>query len=199
MQRILIFLLLLVNSLNAFSQQSDTLNYVIIVKKDTIGILTAIKNTFPDSSINYDVISRAQYQFLFSFKISFDYFTRFDPDGYVSKTDFIYKFNGKVKEENKSERNNSGYDIYMEGKYIKTVQGLYPQSALSMYFQEPDLTKPILSERFLEPIKIEPVNEHEYRVEFPTEDVNYYHYKNGVCVKIVIDLTVTNMEIRLLD
>jgi len=199
MLRFLILLFGLVIGLNAFSQQSDTLNYVIIVKKDTIGKLTAIKKTFADSSINYDVISRAKYQFLFSFNISFDYFTRFGSDGYVSQTDFVYKFNGKVKEENKSERNNSGYDIYMEGKYIKTVQGLYPQSALSMYFHEPDVTKPILSERFLEPIKIEPVNEHEYKVEFPTDDVNYYHYKNGVCVKILIDLTVTDMEIRLMD
>jgi hypothetical protein len=194
-----ILLYVLIFNLRTFSQQYDTLNYVLVVKKDTIGNLIAIKKYNPDSSIVYVVNSLAQYKFLFSFEIIFDYYSRFAPDGFVSQTDFVYKFNGKIKEENKLERNNSGYDIYMEGKYIKKVEGLYSQSALTMYFHEPDLDQPILSERFLDKIKIEQVNIHEYRVEFPTEDVNYYHYENGVCVKIVIDLTVANMEIRLVD
>lgn len=194
-----ILMLIIINSSNVFSQLSDTLNYVIVVKKDTIGKLIAIKRIHDDSSIIYDVSSLAKYQFLFSFKINFDYHTWVAPDGYVLKTDFIYRFNDKVKEENKLKRNNSGYDIFMEGKYIKTVAELYPQSALTMYFHEPDISQPILSERFLEPIKIKQLKEHEYRVEFPTEDVNYYYYKNNRCVKIVIDMTVTNMEIRLVD
>jgi hypothetical protein len=199
MRWFLILLSGLLINLNTFGQQSDTLNYVLVVKDDTIGNLIAIKNTNLDSSIIYVVKSVAHYKFLFSFEIIFDYYTRFDPDGFVSQTDFVYEFNGKVKEENKMERNDSGYDIYMEGKHIKEVEGFYPQSALSMYFHEPDINKPILSERFLDEIKIEKVNKHEYRVEFPTEDVNDYHYKNGICVKIVIDLKVANMEIRLVN
>jgi len=199
MQLKLILSIVLFSQLIANGQQSDTLSYVLIVKKDTIGKLIAVKTTKPDSSVHYKVSSKASYRFLFSFKINFDYYTRFDPDGFISNTDFVYKFNDKIKEENKMERNNSGYDIYMEGKYIKTVEGLYPQSALSMYFHEPDIDRPILSERFLDPIKIVRIDEHEYKVEFPTEDVNYYTYKNGVCSKILISLTVTDMEIRLLD
>jgi hypothetical protein len=199
MSRFLISFFLVLINYSAFAQQSDTLNYVLIVKNDTIGNLIAIKKINPDSTIIYNVESRARYKFLFTFEINFDYYTGFDPDGFVSQTDFVYKFNGKIKEENRLERNNSGYDIYMEGKYIKKVEGLYSQSALSMYFNEPDITQPILSERFLDRINIERIDEHEYKVEFPTEDVNFYHYKNGVCVKIVIDLTVANMEIRLTD
>lgn len=186
-------------SFSSYSQYSDTLNYVIVVRTDTIGKLVAIKKTNADFSIVYDVNSSASFKFLFSFNINFNYHTRFDADGVVSYTDFIYRFNGKVKEENKLERNSSGYDIYMEGKYIKSTTGLYSQSALSMYFSEPDISKPILSERFLESIKIEQLGDHKYRVEFPTEDVNYYQYRDGICVKILIDMTLVDMEIRLVD
>lgn len=199
MRRMLVLVLLIILNCSSYSQSSDTLNYVIVVRNDTIGKLVSIKNKYLDNSITYDVKSSAKYKFLFSFDIKFDYQTKFDPDGIVSQTDFIYKFNGKIKEENKLERNNSGYDIYMEGKYIKSSVGHYSQTALSMYFNEPDISKPILSERFLEPIKIEPLGDHRYRVEFPTEDVNYYQYRDGVCVKILIDMTVVDMEIRLIE
>jgi hypothetical protein len=101
---------------SSYCQHSDTLNYAIIVGSDTIGKLVTIKNSYPDNTIVYDVHSFAKYRFLFSFNIIFDYHTIFDADGIVSYTDFIYKFNGKIKEENKLERNLSGYDIYMEGK-----------------------------------------------------------------------------------
>jgi len=181
------------------SQDSDTLKYAIVVSDDTIGKLTAIKTVNPDNSVVYDVNSVARYKFLFSFNINFNYQTIFDADGIVSHTDFIYKFNGKIKEENKLDRNNSGYDIYMEGKFIKSTIGFYSQTALSMYFTEPDISKSILSERFLEPIKIEHLGNHKYRVEFPTEDVNYYQYRDGVCEKILIDMTIVDMEIRLID
>jgi len=193
----LIVLILL--SFSSYCQFSDTLNYVIVVKDDTIGNLVAIKKINSDNTIVYDVNSIAHYKFLFSFNINFNYQTKFDADGIVSHTDFIYKFNGKIKEENKLDRNKAGYDIYMEGKYIKSSIGFYTQTALSMYFTEPDISKPILSERFLDSIKIEHLGDHKYRVEFPTEDVNYYQYKDGICVKIFIDMTVVDMEIRLVD
>ena len=181
------------------SQSSDTLNYAIVVNDDTIGKLVAIKMVNPNKTVVYDVNSVARYKFLFSFNINFNYQTIFDADGNVSHNDFIYKFNGKIKEENKLDRNNSGYDIYMEGKFIKSTIGFYSQTALSMYFTEPDISKPILSERFLEPIKIEHLGNHKYRVEFPTEDVNYYQYRDGVCKKILIDMSIVDMEIRLIE
>lgn len=199
MRWLLILIVLILGSISSYCQISDTLNYVIVVKDDTIGNLIAIKKINSDNSIVYDVNSVAHYKFLFSFNINFNYQTKFDPDGIVSHTDFIYKFNGKIKEQNKLDRNKSGYDIYMEGKYIKSSIGHYSQTALSMYFTEPDITKTILSERFLEPIKIEHLGNHKYRVEFPTEDVNYYQFKDGICVKIFIDMTVADMEIRLVD
>ena len=87
----------------------------------------------------------------------------------------------------------------MEGEYIKSSIGFYYQTALSMYFTEPDISKAILSERFLEPIEIEHIGDHKYRVEFPTEDVNYYQYRDGICVMILIDMTLVDMEIRLID
>ena len=183
----------------AYSQYSDTLKYVIVVKNDTIGKMVSIMTKNIDNTIVYSVNSLASYKFLFTFDINFIYYTRFDADGKVSYTDFIYKFNDKIKEENKLERNNSGYDIYMEGKYIKSSKGFYSQTALSMYFIEPDISKPILSERFLEPINIEDLGDHKYRVEFPTEDVNYYYYRDGICVKILIDMTVVDMEILLIE
>ena len=195
----LILKILILLNYSSYCQFSDTLNYVIVVRDDTIGNLVAIKKVNPNNSVVYDVISVARYKFLFSFNINFDYQTKFDADGIVSHTDFIYKFNGKVKEENKLDRNSSGYDIYMEGKFIKSTIGFYSQTALSMYFTEPDIFKPILSERFLEPIKIEHLGDHKYRVEFPTEDVNYYQYRDGICVKILIDMTIVDMEIRLIE
>lgn len=199
MRRMLILKILILLNYSSYCQFSDTLNYVIVVRDDTIGNLVAIKKVNPNNSVVYDVISVARYKFLFSFNINFDYQTKFDADGIVSHTDFIYKFNGKVKEENKLDRNSSGYDIYMEGKFIKSTIGFYSQTALSMYFTEPDIFKPILSERFLEPIKIEHLGDHKYRVEFPTEDVNYYQYRDGICVKILIDMTIVDMEIRLIE
>lgn len=199
MIRLLILIVLILLSFSSYCQFSDTLNYVIVVKDDTIGNLVAIKKINSDNTIVYDVNSIAHYKFLFSFNINFNYQTKFDADGIVSHTDFIYKFNGKIKEENKLDRNKAGYDIYMEGKYIKSSIGFYTQTALSMYFTEPDISKPILSERFLDSIKIEHLGDHKYRVEFPTEDVNYYQYKDGICVKIFIDMTVVDMEIRLVD
>lgn len=199
MRRVLVLLLIIMLNFSSYGQYSDTLNYAIIVKSDTIGKLVAIKNTYPDNTIDYNVQSKAKYRFLFTFEIDFDYQTIFDADGIVSHTEFIYKFNGKKKEQNRLERNISGYDIYMEGKYIKSTSGFYYQSALSMYYTEPDISKPILSERFLEPIKIEHLGDHKYRVEFPTEDVNYYEYRNGICEKILIDMTIVDMEIILID
>ncbi len=68
-----------------------------------------------------------------------------------------------------------------------------------MYFTEPDISKPILSERFLGPIKIEHLGDHKYKVEFPTEDINYYQYRNGICEKILIDMTIVDMEIQLIE
>ncbi|RLD25322.1 MAG: hypothetical protein DRI54_05110 [Bacteroidetes bacterium] len=200
MRGMLILLFVFMLSLRSYSQHSDTLNYAIVVSNDTIGKLIAIRKVNPDNSIVYDVNSIARYKFLFSFNINFDYQTKFDADMIVSRTDFIYKFNGKIKEENKLERNSSGYDIYMEGKFIRSTIGYYSQTALSMYFTEPDISKPILSERFLEPIKIEHLGNHKYRVEFPTEDVNYYQYRDdGICEKISIDMTIVDMEIRLIE
>lgn len=194
----LIFIFIL--RFNSYGQYSDTLNYVIVVRNDTIGKLIAIKSLNHDNSIVFDVNSVASYKFLFSFNIIFNYQTKFDADGIVSHTDFVYKFNGKIKEENKLDRNSSGYDIYMEGEYIKSSIGFYSQTALSMYFSEPDISKPILSERFLEPIKIEHLGSHKYKVEFPTEDVNYYQYRDdGICEKISIDMTIVDMEIRLIE
>ena len=195
----LILKILILLNYSSYCQFSDTLNYVIVVKDDTIGNLVAIKKVNLNNSVVYDVNSVARYKFLFSFNINFNYQTKFDADGIVSHTDFIYKFNGKIKEENKLDRNSSGYDIYMEGKFIKSTIGFYSQTALSMYFTEPDIFKPILSERFLEPIIIEHLGDHKYRVEFPTEDVNYYQYRDGICVKILIDMTIVDMEIRLIE
>jgi hypothetical protein len=151
MRRALVLLIIIMLNFSSFGQYSDTLNYAIIVKSDTIGKLISIRNTNADNTIDYDVHSSAKYRFLFTFEIDFDYQTIFDADGIVSHTDFIYKFNGKIKEENSLERNISGYNIYMEGKYIKSSIGFY------------------------------------------------YQYRNGICEKILIDMTLVDMEIQLID
>lgn len=195
--RLILFLMLYSGGIKA--QLPDTLRYVLVVKSDTIGDLVAARSHFDDSTVVIHVESKASYQFLFSFEVNFSYKTKLASNGLVESTRFEYRFNQKLKEENRMQHTGEGYEIFMEDKKIKTLQQTYFQSALTMYFEEPDITQPILSERFADSITIEETKPHHYKVEFPTGDINHYFYKDGICQTIRIDMALTDMEIKLVD
>ena len=180
-------------------ENTDTLKYVIFINDKAIGKLTAIKTINPDSSIILIVKSIASYKFLFSFKINFNYETRFSPDGTFIYSDFTYLFNDKLKENNRIVKFNESYKIYMEDKYIKSLNTVFKQSMIGLYFSEPLSNTPTISERFGEIILISPSVQHKYRIELPSGDVNNYFYENGVCSKVVIEMALADMEIRLMN
>lgn len=93
------------------------------------------------------------------------------------------------------EHNNYHVFEYPRRRYILYSTDLRFSTA-KLYFQEPEGVHEVYSERFLQYCKLEAQEDHTYKLYLPDNKVNYYTYEDDELVKVAIERTWFNLEIR---
>ncbi len=183
-------------SMNVNSQEiKDSIIYDLIVDEEVIGDLFAVKSYNTDSTFNYKIISNVDYRFLFSFHITFLYESMFSSKGVYTSSQFKYTMNEDVKEYKWVNYIGGKWYVYEENEVINIIDEKINQTAVQLYFEEPDDALVVFSERFCDFYTIEKGQDNGYKIEFPG-GTNKYYYENGICNKVEINTIFSDMEFR---
>lgn len=172
---------------------NDTIVYDLIVDEEVIGDLIAIKSFNEDSTIHYVVLSNVDYTFLFSFHITFLYESMFSTTGKYTSSQFTYTMNDDLKESNWVNYIADKWYVYEDNEIQNIIEDQIHQTAVQLYFHEPDERHNVFSERYCDFYEIEKEEDDGYMVEYPG-GTNRYYYKNGVCYKVAITTLLSDME-----
>jgi len=173
----------------------DTIIYDLIVDEEVIGDMFAIRSFNKDSTVNYQVISNVDYRLLFSFHITFLYESLFSSNGKYTSSLFKYTMNEDIKEFVWVNHIDDKWYVYEENEVIDIIDKKINQTAVQLYFQEPNDELIVFSERFCDFYDIEKELDDSYRIEFPGGS-NRYYYEDGICHRIAISTLFSDMEFR---
>ena len=177
--------------------QKDTIIYDLYVNEEVIGDLVAVRSINPDSTIQLEVTSEADYRFLFSFHIRFHYVSSYNAKGEFISSEFLYLMNDDIKETNWINCNTQNCSVYEGDELKEIIDNKTGLTALNLYFNEPQHNEIVFSERFADYFEVEKEDDDGYKVDFPGGSTNHYYYKNGSCYKIKINTLISDMVFRL--
>lgn len=175
-------------------EKSDTLIYDLYVNESIIGDMYVVKHSKEDSTVQIEATSNVDYRFLFSFHITFYYFSSFNSDGDYIYSKFTYLMNEDLKESNWVRCDQQNCYIYEEDEIKETIPNKINRTAIELYFQEPEDNEIVFSERFCDYFKVEKEDDNSYKIDFPGGSTNHYYYKGGLCSRIKINTLISDME-----
>jgi len=175
-------------------EESDTLIYDLYVNDNIIGDMYVFKHTKEDSTVQIESTSNVDYKFIFSFHITFYYFSLFNTDGEFIYSKFTYLMNEDIKEANWVRCDQDYCYIYEEDEIKETIPNKINRTAIELYFDEPEDNEIIFSERFCDYFKVEKEASNSYKIDFTGGSTNYYYYEGGLCSRIKIVTLLYDMD-----
>lgn len=178
----IVSLMILLNT----SLEAQNLNYSVMWKGDSIGIVSANKYDSAEFKV-YAIKSRVEFWFLGIKTINYDYITIYKQDTLIS-AHTRYTRNGDTKAESFVRLHDTGYSIIVDGD-SRMISNPHPivHSVTAIYHNEPHLLTGIFSERFGEILKVNSPDPNHYFIEKPDGRQTEYYFENGICSKVVID------------
>ena len=175
------FSILSMGSLNA-----QTLNYSVVWKGDSIGIISANKYDSADFNV-YTIKSKVEFWFFGIKTINYEYQSLYKQDTLVQAFT-KYTRNGDTKAESSVILHDKAYNIMVDGiTHIMTSPHPIGSSVTAIYHNEPILLSSIFSERFGEILKVNSPDPNHYFIEKPDGRQTEYYYENGICSKVIVD------------
>ena len=168
------------------SLEAQNLNYSVMWKGDSIGIVSA--NKYDSAEFNvYAIKSKVEFWFFGIKTIKYNYLTIYKQDTLISAFT-RYTRNGDIKAESSIQLHDKGYDIIVDGD-SRMITSPHPidHSVTAIYHNEPNLLTGIFSERFGEMLKVNSPDPNHYFIEKPDGRQTEYFFEDGICSKVVID------------
>ena len=178
----------------SFAQES-TFEYDVIRNNKVVGhsVVTGIKSS---GKVTYRVSSEFRLTMIKEFIFRSVEETVFEK-GVMTFSSVRRTLNGQTKSKRSTRLINQVYHIDNEEDSKKLHSVLVMHCTNSLYLNEPVNQGQIYSEHFQQWLNISPVNVHSYKLTLPDGNYTFYHYQNGVCIKIEIYQTFYNASLKL--
>ncbi|MEO1052037.1 MAG: DUF6134 family protein [Bacteroidota bacterium] len=182
--------------LASHTTQAQRLTYKVVWKGDSIGYLIADKQV-NGNSIHYDIDSEVKIKFFFGAIVNYTYNSHFK-NGILMMAETENLMNKKRRSHSIVERIDKDYKLLVDKKEKLMEDTEISSSISAMYYEEPVGLESIFSERYavFSPIKL--IEPGKYELTKPDGRKNYYHYKNGDCIEVQVNNTLTTIYFQLL-
>jgi hypothetical protein len=185
-------LLLLVLDSSFAAAQKLNLNYKVVNNGNTIGWVK-IQKIDNGGASSIVLTSQVKRRIIFLLTVDEKQDAYFNEKGMINSS--IYR---KVNDNVKMDQQTIFKGNYYEVKNPKTSEKLLIKQVqynlLSMYIKEPINIDKVFSETFQRYLTIEPQGKSVYKLKQPDGNVNYYHYENGTCSKVVMEHSLFTIE-----
>lgn len=186
--------LLLFCAINAlgFSLPAQKLIYRVEYNNDSVGYVMAERTSVGNKTV-YNLNTESNFSFLIRVKHKASYTASFNR-GVLTTAISKYSINDKERSRTNVTYKNGEYIISNDGKtysYATPIQ----QSIASLYFNEPQNAK-IFSERHGDFCSIERIDQQTYKLIQPDDRANIYHFKNGLCEKVEIQMPLATIHLQ---
>jgi hypothetical protein len=175
---------------------SVALEYNVIARGDTVGILTVVKTTGPDQT-EYHSVNETKVRFIKTFHLQ-DELTATFKEGKLINSEVTALLNGNTHKHTRISYRDSTYKVFSEGEAIDSFPDPVYASIIQIYFEEPTQIDAVFSERFAEWYSIEQVSNNPPVYELDKKGKpNLYHYHNGRMVYAELGTRLISTELRL--
>ena len=175
---------------------SVTLEYDVIARGDTVGILTVIKTT-GTNQIEYNSVNETKVRFIKTFHLQDELTATFEKGKLIS-SEVTALLNGNIHKHTRIAYRDNTYKVFSEGETIDSFPDPVYASIIQIYFEEPSHLDAVFSERFAEWYSIEQVSANPPVYELDKKGKpNLYHYRNGRMVYAELGTRLISTELRL--
>ncbi len=181
---------------SAYCQSTRELTYDIVKGGKNIGFLNVSRQSFGDSLV-YQIESRVEIRFLFSFVVHFRS-TEISVGGRLVEGKAKSTLNGKIQKESNVWLSNDEFFVNLNGATYEFGNKIVDYFVSQLYFIEPKERKQIFSQQFANYIDLERTGEHTYTLISPDGN-NYYIYENGNCKQVKISRDFATFYFKLKD
>jgi hypothetical protein len=191
---ILVFLVTSSALLYSFLETDKALHYEVLRNGKVIGYLDALRKDNGEK-VEYIMESNVKVSVIMDFALYSKVIGSFDK-GVLTFGSIVRRVNGKDKANSKITWLNDRYLIQDNSESIELKEKITYTSACLMH-EEPINMQRIFSENFKRFIPIKAIKPHQYELQLPDGNRNYYTYSNGVCVSAEVNTTLTTAYFRL--
>jgi hypothetical protein len=192
--KIFFYLVLISFFLYAFSETDRKLRYDVIRNGKVIGYLDAIRKD-QGGTVEYSMESNVKVSMLLDFSLYSKVLGSFS-NGFLTYGSIIRRVNGHDKANARITWHNDRYLIQDKDESIELKEKITYTTACLMH-DEPINRLRIFSENFKRFIPIKAIKPHQYELQLPDGNRNYYTYSNGICVSAEVNTTLTTAYFRL--
>jgi hypothetical protein len=190
----ILYILPLFILLTSFLETDRKLHYEVLRNGKVIGYLDALKKD-NGTIVEYIMESNVKITLLMDFALYSKVLGTFN-NGVLTSGSIIRRLNGKDKANYKITWQNDHYIIQDNDESIQIKEKITYTSACLMH-EEPVNQLRIFSENFKRFIPIKAIKPHQYELQLPDGNRNYYTYANGVCVSAEVNTTLSTAYFRL--
>jgi len=191
---ILVFLVSGSALLYSFMETDKKLHYEVLRNGKVIGYLDALRKNNGEK-VEYIMESNVKVSVIMDFALYSKVIGSFDK-GMLTFGSIVRRVNGKDKANSKITWLNDRYLIEDKSESIELKEKITYTSACLMH-EEPVNMQRIFSENYKRFIPIKAIKPHQYELQLPDGNRNFYTYSNGVCVSAEVNTTLTTAYFRL--
>jgi hypothetical protein len=188
------FLISICTVFYSFNETDRKLQYEVLRNGKVIGYLDAVKKD-KGTTVEYIMESNVKVSILMDFslysKVSGSFY-----NGMLTFGSIIRRVNGHDKANSMITWHNDRYLIQDKDASIELKEKITYTTACLMH-DEPVNRQRIFSENFKRFIPIKAIKPHEYELQLPDGNRNFYTYANGICVSAEVNTTLTTAYFRL--
>lgn len=166
------------------SAQQVTHTYVVKYKDDSVGNMQFLLNRLGDD-VSLKMTSRVAMRFIVSIDVQSGEEAMFK-NGRLIRSKSWRKVNGKQKVNNATWAAGDVYETSCDDKRGCIRQKLIDYNFLMLYASEPLSGRTVYSDNFQQFLPIQKVATHQYKIELPDGNYNYYFFKDGICNKVEV-------------
>ena len=180
--------------LTSFLETDRKLHYEVLRNGKVIGYLDALRKD-NGTIVEYIMESNVKITLLMDFALYSKVLGTFN-NGVLTSGSIIRRLNGKDKANSKITWQTDHYVIQDKDESIMIKEKITYTTACLMH-EEPVNQLRIFSENFKRFIPIKAIKPHQYELQLPDGNRNYYTYANGVCVSAEVNTTLSTAYFRL--
>jgi hypothetical protein len=180
--------------LTSFHEVDRKLHYEVLRNGKVIGYLDALRKD-NGAIVEYIMESNVKVSLIMDFALYSKVLGTFN-NGVLTSGSIIRRLNGKDKANSKITWQNDHYVIQDKDESIQIKEKITYTTACLMH-EEPVNQLRIFSENFKRFIPVKAIKPHQYELQLPDGNRNYYTYANGVCVSAEVNTTLSTAYFRL--
>ncbi|HYK47780.1 MAG TPA: DUF6134 family protein [Parafilimonas sp.] len=188
------FIVLCLFSFTSYGQVR-TLEYDVSYKGKNIGTMQLYQNQ-TGKNIFTKTVADVKTNLIFTIKVNTEEESMFQ-SGKLVYSNLIRRVNGKEKANKQTKAVADTYQTFSFGKPGPVNNEAIDYNFSLLYCMEPVNKQEIYSDNFQQFINIKKVSEHQYKIELPDGNCNYYSFQNGICSNAELHHTFYTIHVTL--